>query len=102
MMLTTVETRPPDPLAGVDYEAAHREGWTPSETVDLTSTPLVQLQALDRETLPSGTATLLPPDRAAWHIVAAGARAGPVLHQDAYKRLSDVEQALIEIVFGPV
>ena len=101
-MLAVVETLPPDPLAGFDYEAAHREGWTLSETTDLTGTPLVQLQALDRETLPSGTATLLPSDRAAWNIVAAGARAGSALHQDAYKRLSDIEQALIEIVFGPV
>ena len=100
-MLGTIETLPPDPLAGFDFDTARREGWTLSETCDLTGKPLVQLQALDREWLPSGGATLLPSDRAAWDLVVIRARTGSTLHRDALERLDDIERALIEMVFGP-
>ena len=72
-----LDTLPPDPLAGFDFDTAQREGWTLSETCDLTGKPLVQLQALDREALPSGIASLLPSDRAAWDLVVIRARTGP-------------------------
>ncbi|MGI4745508.1 MAG: hypothetical protein ACRYFY_05615, partial [Janthinobacterium lividum] len=62
-MFATMAALPPDPLIGFDYEAAEREGWTLSETCDLTGKPLVQLQALDQHAVPSGFATLLPSDR---------------------------------------
>ena len=100
-MMTTIETLPPDPLAGFDYDRANREGWTLSETCDLTDKPAVQLQALDRDTLPSGVATILPSDRDAWALVVTRARQGSVLHQDALARLDDTERAMIEAVFGP-
>ena len=101
-MLGTIDTLPPDPLAGFDFDTARREGWTLSETCDLTGKPLVQLQALDREALPSGIASLLPSDRAAWDLVVIRARTGSTLHRDALQRLDDIERALIEMVFGPL
>ncbi len=91
-----------DPLTGFDDDAVHREGWTLSETCDLTGKPMAQLQALDREALPSGVATLLPSDRAAWGLVVIRARPGAILHQDAPALLDDVERALIEAVFRPL
>ncbi len=99
-MLDTLDTLPPDPLAGFDFDTAQREGWTLSETCDLTGKPLVQLQAMDRDGLPSGVATLLPSDRAAWDLVMIRARTGSTLHQDALRRLDDIERALIEMLFG--
>jgi hypothetical protein len=42
-MHSVIENLCADPLAGFDYDAAHREGWTLSETCDLTGKPLVQL-----------------------------------------------------------
>ncbi len=101
-MHSMIESLCADPLAGFDYDGAHREGWTLSETCDLTGKPLVQLQALDREALPSGVATLLPSDRAAWGLVVIRARRGSTLHQDALARIDDVERALIEAVFRPL
>lgn len=101
-MLNMVETLPPDPLAGFDYDAAQREGWTLSETCDLTGKPAVQLQALERHELPSGVAALLPTDRAAWDLVVIRAQNGSALHRDALARFDDVERALIEAVFGPI
>ena len=101
-MLTVIETLPPDPLTGFYYDRAHREGWTLSETCDLTGRPAVQLQALDCEALPSGVATLLPSDRDAWGLVMCRARRGSGLHRDALARIDDVERAMIEAVFGPL
>ena len=101
-MHSMIESLCADPLAGFDYDGAHREGWTLSETCDLTGKPLVQLQALDREALPSGVATLLPSDRDAWFLVVLLARRDSTLHQDALARIDDVERALIEAVFGPL
>ncbi|MGI4956441.1 MAG: hypothetical protein ACRYGI_02410 [Janthinobacterium lividum] len=101
-MFATMAALPPDPLIGFDYEAAQREGWTLSETCDLTGKPLVQLQALDQHAVPSGFATLLPSDRAAWDLVVIGARAGSAIHRDALARVSALERTLIETVFGPI
>ena len=101
-MMSKIETLPPDRLAGFDYASAHREGWTLSETCDLTGRPTVQLQALDCDALPSGVATLLPSDRDAWELVMSRARRGSALHRDALARIDDVERALIEAVFGPI
>lgn len=101
-MMSKIETLPPDRLAGFDYASAHREGWTLSETCDLTDKPAVQLQALDRDALPSGVATLLREDCDAWALVVTRARRGSVLHQDALTRIDDVERAMIERVFGPL
>ena len=101
-MLDTLDTLPPDPLAGFDFDTAQREGWTLSETCDLTGKPLVQVQAMDREALPSGIASLLPSDRAAWDLVVLRARTGSTLHQDALRRLDDIERTLIEMLFGPL
>lgn len=101
-MMSKIETLPPDRLAGFDYASAHREGWTLSETCDLTDKPAVQLQlqALDRDALPSGVATLLSSDRDAWALVVIRARQGSALHRDALNRLDEVERVMIETVFG--
>ena len=77
-------------------------GLDPVRDLDLTGKPLVQLQALDRNTLPTGVATLLPSDRAAWDLVVIRARTGSALHQDALQRLDDIERTLIEMLFGPL
>lgn len=99
-MLSIIETLPPDSLEGFDLEAAAREGWTLSETCDLTDAPTVQLQALNRHELPSGVAAFLPTDRAAWDLVWVRAQSGSRLHQDALNRLDPHERTLIEAVFG--
>jgi hypothetical protein len=84
----------------LDFDAAQREGWTLSETCALTDKLTVQLQALDRHELPSGVATFLPNDRAAWELVWIRAQQGTRLHQDALLRLDPQEHAMIETVFG--
>lgn len=99
-MMSKIETLPPDRLAGFDYASAHREGWTLCETCDLTDQPAVQLQALERDALPSGVATLLREDCDAWALVVTKARQGSALHRDALTRIDDVERAMIERVFG--
>lgn len=101
-MMSKIETLPPDRLAGFDYASAHREGWTLSECCDLTDQPAVQLQALDRDALPSGVATLLREDCDAWALVVTKARQGSALHRDALTRIDEVERAMIERVFGPL
>ena len=100
-MLSVIDALPPDPLAGFDLDRAHREGWTLTETPEF-GTPEVQLQCLSRDELPSGIATLLPSDQAAWDVVVARAASGSSYHRDALRRLGQIERFNVECVFGPL
>ena len=87
---------------GLDFDAAHREGWTVAEAEPNTDgTPGVQLQRLDTH---DGTAPLFPGDREAWiYVVArARARAGSERHQLALTLLDSCERLLIEATCGPL
>ncbi len=80
--------------------AAHREGWTVSETEpNADGTPGVQLQRLDD---PQDGAPLFPGDKEVWEHVVARARAGSDLHRQALALVDPFERCLIEATCGPV
>ena len=84
--------------AGLDFDAAHREGWTSAEAKPNTDgSPGVQLQRLDTH---DGTAPVFPGDREAWVYVVVRARAGSEQHQQALTLLDSCERFLIKATCG--
>ena len=85
---------------GLNFEAAHREGWTVAEAEPNTDgSPGVQLQRLDTH---DGTAPSFSGDQEAWVYVVARARAGSERHQQALTLLDLSERSLIEATCGPL
>ncbi len=97
---TAREQNAPAPSPAFDSTAAHREGWTVSETEpNADGTPGVQLQRLDD---PQDGAPLFPSDNEVWEHVVARARAGSDLHRQALALVDPFERCLIEATCGPV